>query len=182
MTARGPAISLIGFMGTGKSSTGRELARRTGRRCFETDAIVVAQLGMTINEIFSNLGEETFRDAEAAALRTIPYDDNCIVVTGGGIVLRPANRELIRELGRVVNLTADEETIYERISRRADRPLLRTDDPRATIARLMAERQQLYASAADITLDTSGLTPAQITVEILSLIERGDAASIEGKT
>lgn len=171
MTARGRAIVLIGFMGTGKSSAGRELARRTGRPRFDTDAIVAAQFGMTINEIFSTAGEEKFRDAETEALRQISHSDESIVVTGGGILLRAQNRDLIRELGRVVNLTADEETIFERISRRPNRPLLRTENPRASVCQLMRERQSLYAQAADVTVNTSNLTHAQVADEILSQLE-----------
>ena len=127
---------LIGFMGAGKSSVGRALARRTGLPLFDTDQLVSERLGLPITEIFAQRGEDEFRACETAVLAEIPAQP-AIVVTGGGIVLRAENVAAMKRLGTVVHLTADEETLFERATRRATRPLLKTSDPRATFAELL---------------------------------------------
>ena len=167
MAQRGTAIVLIGFMGTGKSSVGRALAQRTGLPRFDTDQMVMRSFGLSVAEIFSNCGEGKFRAAEDQALANVPLCP-AVVVTGGGILLRPANGELVRRLGVVVNLVADFETLIERLQRRSPRPLLQTADPRATALELLRIRQPLYDAAADVTVDTSSLTHAQVADEILS--------------
>ncbi|HEX7516956.1 MAG TPA: shikimate kinase [Chthoniobacterales bacterium] len=171
MTGRGQSIVLIGFMGTGKSSAGHVLARKTGFLRFDTDEIVSARFGLSIPEIFAAFGEEKFRDAETEALRQFSHETPAIIVTGGGIVLRPANVQLLRALGMVVNLEADEETLFRRISRRARRPLLQTENPRATLTELFRARHALYRGAADASLDTSGLTHDEVSEAILNRIE-----------
>lgn len=166
MTARGSSIVLIGFMGAGKSSTGRALARKTGLICVDTDEIVTARFGMAITEIFTRLGEEEFRNAETEALRQMG-NSPAIIVTGGGIVLRPENVEMLRKLGTVVSLGADSETLFDRISKRGTRPLLRTENPRATLMELLRVRDPLYRAAADLRVDTSGLTHDEVAKAIL---------------
>src|SRR3954464_14108547 len=111
MRKRGHAIVLIGFMGAGKSSVGRTLARMTGRPRFDTDEMIASRFGLTISEIFEKRGEERFRDAESEALKELPSETDAIIVTGGGIVLRQANTARLRELGAVVYLSADEDTL-----------------------------------------------------------------------
>ena len=154
MTQRGKAIVLIGFMGAGKSSVGRRLQERTGFPRFDTDEMIAAKFGLPIAQIFEIHGEDAFRDAESEMLRTFDPNRNAIIVTGGGIVLRSNNRELIRQLGNVVYLHADEDTLFARISRRTSRPLLRTDNPRTTMSDLLRERLPLYEQIADLAVDT----------------------------
>lgn len=172
MTGRGQSIVLIGFMGAGKSSTGKALARKTGLSCFDTDEIVSKRFGSPVAEIFARFGEEDFRDAETEALRQLAGGEPAIIVTGGGIVLRPENVKMLRALGQVVNLEADEETLFRRISRRATRPLLQTENPRATLVELLRARDPLYRAAADIRLDTSRLTHDEVADTILRTIEK----------
>jgi shikimate kinase len=155
MERRGQAIVLIGFMGAGKSSVGRRLEKRTGYLRFDTDEIIAAKFGLSVPRIFEVHGEDVFRDAESEALRQLDSHKPSIIVTGGGIVLRTTHREILRELGTLVYLQADEETLFERISRRASRPLLRTDDPRATMRQLLERRLPLYEEIADLTVDSS---------------------------
>ena len=107
MKERGNAIVLIGFMGAGKSSVGRTLARMTGLPRFDTDEMVAARFGLTIPEIFEVHGEQKFRDAETEALRELSDKRQAIVVTGGGIVLREENVALLRECGTIVYLAAE---------------------------------------------------------------------------
>ena len=171
MSQRGEAIVLIGFMGSGKSSVGRHLAQRLRCRRYDTDELVVASLGLSIAEIFAQLGEETFRNAETEALKKIP-EGRGVIVTGGGIVLRDANVRILRQLGTVVQLTASESVLVERVSRRATRPLLRTENPRATVAELLALRQPFYRAAADFVIDTSTLRHEEVADAVLEKIEQ----------
>jgi shikimate kinase len=166
---RGEAIVLIGFMGSGKSSVGRELAARTGLPRYDTDEMVSARYGLPIAEIFAQHGEEAFRAAETEALGQVP-ERPAIVVTGGGIVLRPENVERLRRFGIIAHLLADEETLLERVSRRKTRPLLRTEDPRATLAEMLRVRGPLYHQAADLTVDTSELRHEEVADRILDQI------------
>jgi shikimate kinase len=172
MKERGHAIVLIGFMGAGKSSVGRTLARMTGLPRFDTDEMVAARFGLTISEIFKIHGEEKFREAETGALRELSGKGGAVVVTGGGIVLRPENVELLRALGPVFHLRADEETLFKRISRRDSRPLLRTENPRATVAELLRVRLPAYQEVADVEVDTSALTHDGVAKMILARIEK----------
>jgi shikimate kinase len=172
MKERGQSIVLIGFMGAGKSSTGRALARKTGLPRFDTDEIVAGRFGLSVTEIFVQFGEEKFRDAETEALRQLSETAPAIIVTGGGIVLRPENVEMLRKLGGVVSLEADEETLFGRISRRATRPLMQTDNPRATLAELLRVRAPLYHAVADVRLDTSRLTHDEVADAILKGLQK----------
>ena len=171
MKERGNAIVLIGFMGAGKSSVGRTLARMTGLSRFDTDEMVAARFGLSIAEIFAKHGEEKFREAETKTLRELSGKAQAIVVTGGGIVLRPENVELLREIGTIVYLSADEETLFKRISRRQTRPLLRTENPRATLNELLEKRLPFYRSAADVEVDTSHLKHDEVARTILNRLE-----------
>lgn len=171
MTGRGQSIVLIGFMGAGKSSIGKALARKTGLPHFDTDEIVSTRFGLSVTEIFVRFGEEEFRAAETEALGQLSEASPAIIVTGGGIVLRPENVKMLRKLGRVVSLEADEETLFRRISRRATRPLLQTKNPRATLVELFRVRDPLYRAAADVRLDTSRLTPDEVAEAIVTFIE-----------
>ena len=169
MAERGEAIVLIGFMGSGKSTVGRELAARTGRPRYDTDEMVVARYGLSIAEIFAQHGEAAFRAAETEALAQVP-ECAAIVVTGGGIVLRAENVERLPRFGIIVHLVADEETLFERVSRRQTRPLLRTENPRQTLSELLRVRAPLYHQVADLTVDTSELRQTDVVDRILEQI------------
>jgi len=171
MTGRGRAIVLIGFMGSGKSSAGRLLAQKTGWPRFDTDEIVSARFGRPIPEIFAEFGEEKFRDAETEALKGLSAVAPAVIVTGGGIVLRPENVELLRGLGMLVHLEADDETLFRRVSRRATRPLLQTENPRTTLTELLRGRLPLYHGAADFHVDTSRLSHDEVAEAIMKKME-----------
>jgi shikimate kinase len=166
------AIVLIGFMGAGKSSVGRTLARMTGRPRFDTDEIVTRRFALTVAEIFEKHGEDAFRQQETEALRDLTEKKAAIIVTGGGIVLRAENVALLKSLGTIVHLSADEETLFRRISRRATRPLLQTPDPRRTVTELLSARLPLYRDCADIEIDTSGLSHDEVARRVMESIER----------
>lgn len=171
MKERGDAIVLIGFMGAGKSSVGRTLARLTGLPRLDTDEMIGARFGLTVAEIFEKHGEEKFREAETETLRELTGNHAAIVVTGGGIVLRPENRRLLRELGTVIHLSAKEETLFARISRRSARPLLRTENPRATVTELLRSRLPVYREVADVEVDTTLLSHDEVAQRILKSVE-----------
>ena len=154
--------------GAGKSSVGHCLCRQTGLTLFDTDEIVKSKFGMSISKIFSTYSEHDFRKAETDVLRKIPSDKCAIIVTGGGIVLRNENLDLLKRLGAVVWLQADEGTLFKRASRTADRPLLQCKNSRDSFSQMLQARLPLYAKAADIRVDTSALTDDEVAVAILS--------------
>jgi len=160
------SIVLIGFMGTGKSSVGRRLARTIGCPRFDTDQMIATALGMSITKIFDRLGEERFREEEAAVLEKLDAAQPSIIVTGGGVVLRAKNVERLRELGTVVCLTADLPTLLKRLARRSHRPLLQTENRVETVQTLLREREPFYRQAADFTVDTSALSHDQVAQSI----------------
>ena len=166
------SIVLIGMMGAGKSSVGRCLQRRTGLARLDIDEILAAEFGIPIAEIFATHGEEKFRAAETNALRNLAPDRPAIIVTGGGIVLRSENVDLLKKLGTCVWLTADEATLFSRASRRNDRPLLQKENPQAVYSELLRQREPLYAAAADLQIDTSGKTHDEVSETILARIEQ----------
>lgn len=169
---RGEAIVLIGFMGAGKTSVGRELARLNEWPFLDSDELIAADAGSSIAQIFETRGEEEFRKIESEMLAQMSAR-RAIVATGGGIVVRPENVPLLKRLGTVVYLEADEAILFERISKEKTRPLLETNDPRARLARLLAQRVPLYRAAADFTINTNNLRApevAQAVVEACRLI------------
>ena len=129
------AIILTGFMGTGKSQVGRLLAQRWGLKFLETDALIEEQEGTSIAQIFATQGEPYFRDRETAVLRQVLGQEALVLSTGGGMLLRPENVELLRAAGPIICLQASAETILERITGTDQRPLLNTPDPLAEIKR-----------------------------------------------
>jgi shikimate kinase len=155
------------MMGAGKSSVGRLLEKRTGLGRIDIDELVVQRAGMPIAKIFASRGEEAFRDLETAALNEVRLDAPAIVVCGGGIVLRRGNVARLKQVGTVVWLEAPVDVLLERASRRGTRPLLQTENPRATILELLTARQPLYESAADVRVDTNGRSHDEVAAVIL---------------
>jgi shikimate kinase len=164
----GPSIVLIGFMGAGKSAVGRELARGTGLPRHDIDELIRKRFGLSIPKIFARHGEDVFREAETELLRKL--DRGAIVVTGGGIVLRQENVQLLRALGRTFWLDADEATLWRRAARRSTRPLLHAPDPRARFSELLRERLPLYEAAADDRIDVAARTVKEVAHEILAMV------------
>ena len=171
------SIVLIGMMGAGKSSVGRWLQRRTGLMLLDTDEIVASKFRMSIPEIFARHGENKFREAETNALRAIVMPKETIIVTGGGIVLRQENVDILTRIGVIVWLDGNEGTLFARASRERNRPLLETKHPREAFSRILGSRRFLYANIADIRVDTSMLTDAEIALAILSKLGRLNSAS-----
>ena len=160
------------MMGAGKSSVGRSLHRRTGLALHDTDEIVTSKFGMSIPEIFAEHGEKEFRETETEALRRVRTEEPTIIITGGGIVLRKENVEIIKKQAVIVWLDGDEETLFARASRKQNRPLLQTKNPRRTFSQILGARRPLYANIANIRVDTSVLTDEEVAVAILAKLGR----------
>jgi len=155
------------MMGAGKSSVGRLLEKRTGLGRIDIDELIVQRAGMPIAKIFASQGEDAFRDLENAALNEVRPDAPAIIVCGGGVVQRDGNVERLKQIGTVVWLEAPVDVLLERASRRRNRPLLQTENPRATILELLRARQPLYEKAADVRVDTDGRSHDEVADVIL---------------
>lgn len=167
-------IYLVGLMGAGKSSVARELGRRMGRPVADTDAEVARQAGRSVAQIFATDGEAAFRDRESAVLAQVAARGGLVVATGGGIVLREANRQELRASGRVVYLQADPAELLRRLSRGgiAARPLLAVADPLARLRELLAEREPLYRGVAHHVVTTvAEITAGGMAERILRILE-----------
>jgi shikimate kinase len=156
------------MMGAGKSSVGRCLRRRMGLALLDIDEVVTSNFGMSIPEIFAEHGEKKFREAETEALRRVRTEEQTIIITGGGVVLRKENVEILRSQAAIVWLDGDEETLFARASRKQNRPLLQTKNPRKTFSQILDARRPLYANIANIRVDTSVLTDEEVAVAILA--------------
>lgn len=145
-------------MGTGKTSVGMRVAKSLGWRFVDTDKLIVKQAGKAIPQIFADSGEKTFREIETEVLEKCAAASGQVISTGGGIVTVERNREILKEAGYVIWLKASPETIYERVRRNRNRPLLQTDDPLATIREMLAVRNSLYEATRDLVIATDDLT------------------------
>jgi shikimate kinase len=158
------SVVLVGLMGAGKSSIGRRLAHKLGVSFVDADTEIEIAAGRTIPEIFEDLGEAAFRDGERRVIRRLLTDDPPhVLATGGGAFMAPDTRALIKGRGHSIWLNADLEVLFERVSRRSNRPLLKTADPKATLAALMETRSPVYAEA-DLAVRTAR-APIEVTVD-----------------
>lgn len=160
-------ILLTGFMGSGKSSVARLLAERLGCPLIDLDAEIVSAAGCSINEIFSSKGEAVFRQLESDQLQRVLARNECVLIaTGGGVVISPGNRSLMREKGIIVNLDVSLEQVLGRLAGCNDRPLLAGDQVEERVRTLMESRQQFYADA-HIRIDTNGKSVEDVAAEVL---------------
>jgi shikimate kinase len=158
------AVVLVGMMGSGKSSVGKRLATRLGLPFIDADTEIETAAGMTIPEIFAQRGEAEFRDGERRVIsRVLSTRAPLVLATGGGAFMNAETREKISELGISIWLKAEAEVLMRRVRKRSNRPLLQTADPEATLRRMLAEREPVYA-LADLTL-TSRDEPHEFVVE-----------------
>jgi len=154
-------------MGCGKSSVGRRLSGLTGHRFVDTDELIVQSEGRNIPEIFSRNGEDYFRDVEQRSLEKLVGVCGIILSTGGGLVLRPANRQTLKKIGIVAWLDASPDALFERAMRSGKRPLLQTEDPRKTFDDLLSVRQEVYVLTADFRIDSTCLSHDQAAQMLL---------------
>src|SRR5271166_3666526 len=160
------SIVLVGMMGSGKSSIGRRVALRLGLPCVDADAEIEKAAGMSIEDIFSIRGEGEFRSGEARVISRLLEGGPQVLSTGGGAFMNPDTRTAIVSKGVSIWLKAELDVLMRRIRRRHDRPLLKTDDPAATLRKLMQERESLYA-LADLTVQSRDVPHDKIVDEIV---------------
>lgn len=166
-------IVLIGFMGTGKSSCGKALANRLGCAFIDLDKYIEGKERMSVPEIFAAKGETYFREKEREAVREVSKRKGVVIATGGGTIKDGENFALLKERGVIVCLTADVDTILARTARRGERPMLDgQENRRKGIEELLASRQGMYARA-DFSVDTSVLSPMQVTEEVIGFLRVG---------
>lgn len=164
-------IYLIGFMGVGKTSVSKELGKILNRLVIEIDEIVEMNSNMSISNIFSEFGEDYFRNLEAEALSSIQGDTNVVVSTGGGIVTREVNVDIMKKEGIVVLLKAKPETVYNRLKDTNTRPILNNNMNIEFISDLMGKREDLYNRVKDIEIETDNKTIREVCFEIIDRLE-----------
>lgn len=164
--AKDKNIVLTGFMGSGKSTVGKILARKLGRKVVDTDDVVEKTAGMSIKEVFAKFGEAYFRELERKAVKNVSKLKRHIIITGGGVVLNKENMQNLRKNGIIVYLHAEPEVIYERVKKTDKRPLLNVENPIERIKLLLEFRKEFY-DEHDIKVNTSNLTPEEVADEII---------------
>ena len=163
------SIVLVGMMGAGKSTIGRRLGVRLRLPFLDADVEIEAAHRMSIPEIFETHGEPYFRDGEARVIARLLDSGPAVIATGGGAFMREETRNRIREKAVSLWLKADVDTIMKRVKRRADRPLLQTDDPAATVSRLLEAREPVYQSA-DLTIASRDVPHDRVVDECIDAL------------
>ena len=171
-------ISLIGLPGSGKSTVGRQLARRLQLPFVDSDQAIEALLGCPIREFFEREGEARFRDIEAEVIDGLSQQGAGVLSTGGGAVLRPENRERLRARGRVIYLKSHPEELIRRLRHDTNRPLLQVADPMAKLRELFATRDPLYRQTAHFVIETGRPSVATLVNMIVMQLELDGAAPL----
>ena len=178
MTSTAPHVVLVGMMGTGKTTVGRLLAERLGRRLIDSDELIEARAGRTVREIWLSDGEPAFRVLETAALRDALADPEPLVIAAaGGVVLSAENRAALRDADAVVVwLRADPSVLVGRVGREEHRPLL-DDDPATTLQQMLHDREPLYREVAELVVETDATSPDDVVEQIVALV--GDGPGVD---
>jgi len=155
-------VTLIGPMGSGKTSVGKKLADTLGYQFVDTDSLIEKEAGKKIVQIFDEHGEAHFRQLESQAIARLAGSQSKVIATGGGAVLDPQNRHVLESLGLLVYLKASPRELYQRVKNDSMRPLLlKAEDPKKEMARLLQEREKFYLEA-DIVVDTEDLSVEEV--------------------
>lgn len=163
-------IILTGYMGSGKTTVGKDVAKRKNYTFVDTDEMIVEQQRRSINEIFAADGEQAFRDMETALLRELIAEkrEHLVISTGGGMPLRAENRRLLSGLGTVVYLKAAPETIYDRVKGDTTRPLLKCENPMKRIQEMLAVRGPFYEEGAMFIVEVDKRNQSEVASEIMA--------------
>lgn len=164
-------ISLVGLPGSGKSTVGRQLARRLQLPFFDSDHVIEERLGYSIREAFERHGEAYFRDMEEAVLDELSQSGHAVISTGGGAVLRPGTRHRLHGRGQVVYLNSSPDEIFRRLRHDVNRPLLQVADPLTRLRDLYAARDPLYRETAHFVIETGRPSVATLVNMIVMQLE-----------
>lgn len=164
-------VAFVGLPGSGKSTVGRQLARRWGWPFLDTDHVIEKRLGLSIREFFEREGEEPFRDLEQSVLDELTRGEPCVLATGGGAVLRPVNREHLKQRSHAIYLHSSPEDVFRRLRHDQNRPLLQVADPLARLRDLYALRDPLYRESARLVVETGRPSVAALVHLIASQLE-----------
>jgi shikimate kinase len=174
----GRPIVLVGMMGAGKTTVGRRLANRLGRHFIDSDEEVEKAAGMSIEDIFKLHGEADFRAGEVKVIARLLKEDGIVLGTGGGAFINPETRALVKQSALSVWIKADFDLLFQRVSRRSNRPLLKTPNPRETLRTLIDQRYPIYAEA-DVTVLSRDVPQDQVANDVIDALIRhfGDRAA-----
>ena len=161
-------LFLVGMMGAGKTTVGRQLAKRLGKAFCDSDREIEARTGVRVAVIFDIEGEAGFRRREAEVIEQVTALDNVVLATGGGVVLEPRNREHLKARGFVIYLHAQPGVLWQRTRSDKSRPLLQDGDPRGRLEHLYAERDPLYREVADLVIDTGRQSVGSLLAQVLA--------------
>ena len=164
-------IFLVGLMGAGKSTIGRQLARELGKQFRDSDSEIEKKTGVSIDVIFDIEGEQGFRRRETRMLKELVEERGMVLATGGGVILASENRQLLRDNGLVVYLKASAEHLAGRVKLDRRRPLLQTGDKLAKIRELMTQREPVYLQLADMVVETNNRSIPRVVREISKMIK-----------
>ena len=167
------SIILVGLPGAGKTTIGRQLARRLGVPFVDSDHVVEERLGCAIREYFAREGEEAFRDVEQSVLDELSQHHHGVLSTGGGAVLREVNRRHLHARGQVIYLRTSPEDVFRRVRHDTARPLLQVDDPLARLRALYEARDPLYRETAHYVIETGRPSVAALVNKIMMQLELG---------
>ncbi|MBT9505988.1 shikimate kinase [Rhodoferax sp.] len=170
-------LSLIGLPGCGKSTVGRQLARRLQLPFLDSDHVIEQQLGCSIREYFEREGEDRFRDVEESVIDQLTQNSKGVLSTGGGVVLRPNNRKNLRERGQVIYLNSSPDELFRRLRHDVNRPLLQVADPLARLRDLHAHRDPLYRETANFVIETGRPSVATLVNMIVMQLELAGVVS-----
>jgi shikimate kinase len=166
-----PNLFLIGPMGAGKTTIGRQLARNLGRKFYDSDKVIEERTGASISLIFELEQEQGFRKREKAIIDELTQYDNIVLATGGGAVLDPENRQHLASRGHVIYLHAPIDYLLQRTSKDNSRPLLQTQDPKAKLQELIETRDPLYRETAHTIIETDSCPVKRVVAKILTMIK-----------
>ena len=162
-------LVLVGMMGAGKTTVGRRLASRLGRQFVDSDEEIERAAQMSIPEIFEQRGEAEFRAGEMRVIARLLKEKDVVLATGGGAFINPETRALVKAGAISVWLKADIDLLFERVSRRSNRPLLKTADPRATLEKLVEDRYPIYAEA-DVTVVSRDIPQDNVAGDVVNAL------------